>query len=145
MLTRVQARDEILALVKGVTDTITDLLVVWDDTKQVAPDPAAAGDRPRTWVRATVQHLVSEQAALAGADSQRMYTRRGLVTLQLFTPNGDGLVSNDTISTQLQEALQGISSPGGVWFRNARANEVGQTGPWFQSNILTDFEYDSIA
>lgn len=144
MPTRTEARDEMLALVKAVTDTVADLLVVWDDAKSLPPDPATPGARSLTWVRVSVQHLLSEQAALAGADSQRRYERRGLITMQVFTPTGDGLATNDALATQLQEALQGVSSPSGIWFRNARANEVGQSGPWFQTNVLADFEYDSI-
>lgn len=33
---------------------------------------------------------------------------------------------------------------GDVWFRNARIEEIGVDGAWFQTNVTVDFMYDEI-
>lgn len=145
-LNATQARDEILTLVKDVTDTIVELgatsaNVIWDDTRKQIPaqqDPAA------TWARVLVRHLDANQATLSDQSGKRRYTRTGLVTIQLFTPLGDGLVGDDTIIEQLLGIFQGVSTPNGVWFRKPRPNEVGNDGPHFHTNVLADFEYDFV-
>ena len=145
-VTPFEARREIYELLKAVTDTIADLgtasaNVIWDDTRKEIPDGT---DPAPTWARVQVRHVTAEQATLADATfGVRRYTNRGIVTVQLFTAGGrDGLKTADPIVTSIKGAFQGVSTPNGVWFRNVRTNEVGTDGPWFQTNILADFEYD---
>ncbi len=144
-LTRADARDEILAVVKAVTDTIAALgtaseNVIWDDTQRTKPE---GQDPPPTWARVIVRHVTSELVALVSDAGARRYTKQGLLTIQLFTPS-DGLVSADAIVDQLEIAFRGADTPNGVWFRDPRSNEIGVEGPWFQTNVLIDFRYDQV-
>ena len=150
-VTRTAARDEILAAIKAVTDTIIDLEdddtvpsgnVIWDDTQKSKPH--GQGPNTPTWARVSVRHIFGEQSSLSDDAGVRRYTKRGIVTVQLFTPTG-GLVSADSISDTIENAFRGVSTPNGVWFRNPRSNEIGVDGPWFQTNIIAEFEYDQVA
>lgn len=148
-LSQTQARNQISVLVKAATDAIAAFgvnpneseNVIWDDTRRDIPGEE---NPPATWARVTVRHLTSEQASLSDEAGVRRYTRRGQVTVQIFTPQGDGLVAADTIASAIQDAFLGVSTPNGVWFRSVRTNEVGIDGPWFQTNVLAEFQYDEV-
>lgn len=143
-LSQINARNEILDRLKVVTDGISVLAanVIFDNSDEQPPDGT---NPPPTWARVTVRHVTSGQAALSDQSGKRRYTRRGLVTIQLFVPFSEGgLASADTIASSLQGAFLGVSTPNGVWFRNVRTNEVGVDGPWFQMNVLADFQYDEV-
>src|SRR5690554_1219021 len=141
-LTRTQARDEILQKVKQVADGLSDFVVIYDSTRQDIPDENS--DPLPTWARVVVQHIQGQQSSLSNLSNKRRYTKRGLLTIQLFTPTGDGLQKSDQLVEQFEAAVRNVSTPNGVWFRNVRSSEVGEDGPWFQTNILAEFEYDQV-
>jgi len=141
-LTRTQARDEILQKVKQVADGLSDFVVIYDSTRQDIPDENS--DPLPTWARVVVQHTQGQQSSLSNLSNKRRYTKRGLLTIQLFTPTGDGLQKSDQLVEQFEAAVRNVSTPNGVWFRNVRSSEVGEDGPWFQTNILAEFEYDQV-
>lgn len=136
-LTLTQARDEIMAVFKTAWDT-TGYQVFYTD--QGGPGPSNRDP----WARALVQHNTGFEATLRGAEQTRRYRRLGLITVQLFTPAGDSLSSADTLGKLILDAFEGKATPGGVWFRNARYNEVGPDGDFYQCNVLVEFEYDEI-
>ena len=141
-LTMQQARDEVGAKVKAAVDAVVGLVAIWDDTK--ASPPSGDDADPQPWVRVLIRHVDGFQSSLVGEAGNRRFTRLGLLTMQLFTPFGGGLAENDSIASALRAAVEGVSTPNGVWFRNARVAEVGQDGPWFQTNVLAEFEYDEL-
>ncbi len=141
-LTRTAARDQIAALVKTVADGLSDFVGIWDDTRTDIPD-AQASPLP-SWARIIIRHGPGAQRGLADISSVRRYTQNGILTIQLFTPSGDGLTLADTISEAFLTGVSGVSTPGGVWFKNQRSVEVGNDGPWFQTNVIAEFEYDQI-
>jgi len=136
-----QARDEILAKFHAtwdVTGASADVPVLYSDVAQDVPDRGS-------WARITVRHNQGYQATLSGTIGSRRFRREGIVTVQIFTPFADGGVDNDALATIAQQAFEGeVTSPGRVIFRRVRINEVGQSGQWFQTNVLADFEYDHI-
>ncbi len=136
------AREEILALVKAVTDTFSNFVVLWPD--RPGQSPVSDSSSPKSWARVTIQHGLRRQSTLSGGAGNRRFTASGVVTIQLFSPASDGLQDQDTKAQALRNAFEGVSTPNGVWFRNARSNEVGQDGAWHQTNVLADFEYDEV-
>lgn len=146
-LTVTQARDEIHTLFKTAWDAGADTAgkrVMYWDSKQVIDETNDGDGNPNTWARIVIQHVLSNQASLANRSGQRKYRRSGLVTVQVFTPLGTGLSIADRIYKIVLDAFEGKVTPGNVWFRNVRLNEVGPSGSWFQGNIISDFEYDEI-
>lgn len=140
--TRTQARDDVAALIKAVTDTVSGFVTIYDDTRQEIPKQDA--DPLPSWARVLIRHVASPQVSLSNVTNKRIYETSGLVTVQLFTPGHDGLTASDSLSTQLVSAFRGVSTSNGVWFKNVRSAEIGSSGPWFQVNVLAEFEYDEI-
>lgn len=136
-----QARDEMLTTFRTAWTAgppSSTLPVLYPDVSQEVPSSGA-------WARVTVKHSYGEQATLSGETGQRRFRHTGIVTVQIFTPTGDGQVLSDQLVAIAKGAFEGVTtSPGRVMFRNVRVNEVGQQGQWFQVNVLADFEYDEV-
>ena len=110
----------------------------YDDKEFDLPD----GDTP--WAFMMVRHVTSTQETL-GEIGGRRFRRKGLVTIQVRTPTGLGLSTNDIFSKIALDAFEGIETePDQVIFRRARLQEVGNDGAWFLTNVMADFEYDEV-
>ena len=103
-----------------------------------------AGVQPHdsAWARVTVRHTAASQGSLASAAGARVWDRLGIIVVQVFTPlsAGRGLLLADALATVAKNAFEGVDASG-VWFRNVRVNEIGSSGPWYQTNVTADFEY----
>lgn len=154
-LTYEEARDYILDKFKAAWDApAVKSLMQSGGYGNVTPDveyqnekrdknPLSSGNKP--WARAVVRHATGEQRSMGGI-GQRVFTRRGVVTIQIFVPVGkQGLVLADRLGKVAADAFEGEeTSTGNVWFRNTTYREVGVDGNWFQVNALAEFEYDAV-
>ncbi len=136
------ARDEILLHFRTAWDLGTSTRLLYDDKHRDLPENAP-------FARITVQHTIAFQATVGGRISSggggQRFRRFGLVTVQIFTISGDGLTINDTLVQLALDAFEGTSTGSDrVEFRNVRSNEVGQDGPWFQTNVMAEFTYDRL-
>lgn len=113
--------------------------VLYQDDKKDTP---SGND---SWARVTVLHNVSGQVTM-GPPNNRRFRRQGLVTVQIFTPFGDGLTDSDIFAKVALDAFEGKETGGGdtVEFRNVRMEEIGQNGNWHQTNVIAEFEYDEV-
>ena len=137
-LNTTQARDEVHALFKLAWDAgAPGIPLLYWDTAQVVPTTGA-------WARITMKHVVSGQTTLSGETGQRRFTRTGVITVQIFTPTGDGNVNADLLANVAKNAFEGVHTPGDIWFRDVTATEVGQEGVWFQTNVTAAFIYDEV-
>jgi len=135
-----QGRDEILtafriAWLAGPPSNT--LPVLYPGTKL---DPPSSG----SWARVTVRHEDGFQATLSDHGGRRRFRRVGTVTVQLFTPDGDGQTLSDTLVAIVKGAFEGKSTPRSVIFRDVRVQEIGIDGIWFNCNVQADFEYDEV-
>jgi len=138
------ARDEILLhfTTKWDAGTPPIPLLLYDDKHRDLP-----ADAP--YARITVSHNVFSQVTLGGKVAQgsggSRFRRFGVVTVQVFTVSGDGLTNADVLVDLALDAFEGENTGSDkVEFRNARANEIGQDGPWFQVNVVAEFTYDRV-
>ncbi len=132
-----QANSEILTLFKAA----------WDATGHPALYENVKGAPPTTqipWARVSVRHGPSGPTSLSGGLGTQRFERTGLLTVQIFIPNGEGLSTGYNLGKIVADAFEGVASPLQVWFRNVRVNEIGSDGEWFQFNVLVDFAYDEI-
>jgi hypothetical protein len=134
-MTPIEAQDEMLAIFK----------TTWDDTGYTATYDDLPGQVPANapWARVTIQHDTGGQSSLASADSLRIFTHSGTLTIQVFTPKGGG----NTKGYQLAHQVLTAYSPkqgGGVWFRNQRLKETRGDEGFAQINVLVDFSYDEM-
>jgi hypothetical protein len=145
MTTMTQARD----------DVFTMFLTAWNANAafdgyvpEVRYAGTAKGPVPpaeKAWCRVTLQHTTGGQVSF-GAPGGRRFERRGLMMVQLFVPtvHGRGLSDIEQLATVARNAWEGLSSPNGVWFRNIRVEDVGEDGPWWNTNVMGNFIYDEI-
>jgi len=139
-----EARDEILLHFTTAWNLVTPPVPVllYDDKHRDLP-----ADAP--YARITLKHNIFRQATVGGKISQggagQRFRRFGIVTVQVFSISGDGLTSADTLVQLALDAFEGENTGSDkIEFRNARVNEIGQDGPWFQTNIIAEFDYDRV-
>ena len=136
-----EARDEILTYFTAAWAP-TGVTLLYDDLPHDLPEDAS-------WARITVQHNTFTQVTLGGkvalGGGGSRFRRNGLVTVQIFTPSGDGLTTADPLVDLAVDAFEGEDTGSDrIEFRNARANEVGNDGAWHQTNVTAEFEYDRV-
>lgn len=102
-------------------------------------------DATKPWARITVRHATSRQVTF-GPPGSRRFLRPGLVTVQVFTPisAGGGLSLAEKLGIIARDAFEGRGTASGIWFRNARLQEVGDDGTFEQMNMVVEFEYDEV-
>lgn len=139
-----EARDEILLHFTAAWDAGTPPipLLLYDDKHRDLPDDAP-------YARITIKHNIFAQVTIGGKVSQggagQRFRRFGIVTVQIFTVSGDGLTGADTLVQLALDAFEGENTGSDrIEFRKARSNEIGQDGPWFQTNVIAEFDYDRV-
>ena len=138
-----EARDEILSYFTNAWNTLgTPPLLLYDDKRKDLPEDAP-------YARIKVEHVSFGQRTLGGKVSAggggSRFNRTGLVTVQIFALSGDGLTSEDTLVDFALDTLEGEETGSDrVEFRDVRANEVGDDGPWHQTNVVAEFRYDRV-
>lgn len=139
------ARDEIVLHFKTAWDAQTPPvpLLLYQDKHTDLPNDAP-------YARITVQHNVFLQSTVGGKTGSfggagQRFRRFGIVTIQIFSISGDGLTKNDIFAKVALDAFEGQSTGlDRIEFRNAKSNEIGEDGPWFQTNVTADFVYDEV-
>lgn len=118
-----------------------DPVVLWHG---LFPEVPAPEDAP--YARISVKHDNGLGQTSLGGVGRRQFTRTGHVFVQCFVPLGIG--NPLTIALRLGRialnAYEGHSSPGGIWFRNCRINEVGPADGRYQVNAVIQFTYDEV-
>ena len=139
---RTIARDAIILLFETAWAAMTPPVPVllFEDVESDIP----SSDPPSPWARIQVHHVTSNQATLSNDVGSRRFRRFGLVAVRIYTRPGDGLSESDRLVKVAIDAFEGITAPGGIIFRNVRAPEEGQEGVWYQTDVLADFEYDTV-
>lgn len=97
------------------------------------------------YARATVRHFTGGQGSL-GTPGNRRFNRTGAIFVQCFAPLGirNPLTIAAGLGRIALDAFEGRSSPGGIWFRSCRLNEIGPTDGWYQVNAIAEFTYDEV-
>ena len=142
--TRAEARDEILLHFTTAWNLATPPvpLLLYDDKTRDLPTNAP-------YARITIKHNVSSQVTIGAPKSQGgngvRYRRVGIVTVQVFEISGDGLTGADVLVDLALDAFEGEKTGlDRIEFRNANAEEIGEDGPWFHTNVTAEFVYDRV-
>lgn len=135
-----EARDAIYNYVEDEwTANAGGAVMLYENVRADEPD----GDE--SWAKTTVSHADGFRPTISGGVGFRRFRSTGVVTVEVRTPWGDGLAASDPLVKIVQERLE-LDGLAGVEFTNVRINEVGldENGPWYQVNVIADFEYDRI-
>jgi len=150
---RADARAEMYDLLRvawAADVTSQDIPILWDGKKGAVPTAGAGAVNAPNWARVSLKHNPdptggTQASAGADADGTTVYDREGHVFVQIFVTDGKGLRLSDDLGTIAQKAFQGkTTSPGGVWFRHVRIVEVGESGDWYQTNVIAEFVYQEV-
>lgn len=113
--------------------------VYYPDRVKTTPD----GDDEH--IRAFVD-LVDERQKSIGETGNRRYRIYGVVMVQVFTKYGSGQENADLISGVVKAAFRGVNTGSdAITFRHVRVVDVGHSGPYLQTNVIAEFDYDEIA
>ncbi len=132
-----EATDEILALFKAA----------WDPTQLPAVYENVGDDIPTTrtaWARPVLRFGLGGQASLSNGTGQTRFERNGILTVQIFIPNGDGLDLGWSLGKIVADAYEGVATASHVWFREGQLLPIGPDGKWFQFNFMTLFTFDEV-
>lgn len=116
----------------------------WDPRQAEYED--VPGHKPAsdvTWARATVRHATGNQSSLGSDTGTRKFTDEGTVIIQVFSPVGDGSTASRAAAEVVLNAYRDARDPN-VWFRDAKLNEVGSDGAFYQTNVTATFSYDTV-
>lgn len=101
------------------------------------------------WCRVSQQTVLEGQTTLKtgiAPSENRRYTSTGLLFVQLFCPMSDAQAYDKgrQLAVLARNAFRGNETTNGVWFRNARINELAPEENAYRFNIVVEYEYDDI-
>ncbi len=140
MTTPLTAWDEITVAVQTAWDagaSTSALPLAYED---VAFDPPTDGSG---WGRVSWAHVVGGQVTVGSSNGSSRHRKRGVVMVELYAPDDDGLQTLLAMVEVVMGALEGTKTAG-VWFSNARPQKVKPEPPWSRRNVIADFRYDQV-
>lgn len=97
------------------------------------------------WVRILVRPAVIGQASMGGATN--MHRTIGTVWVEIFTTeNADNSTRDGYIQSVIDifESKQFTAGSGTVLCRDAEIDDQGMTGSWYQTDIMIEYQYDTV-
>lgn len=116
---------------------LPDANIAWPDQKFTVPND-------ENWVRFTCQENDGGQAS-TGSPGSNLFRQFGIVTIQVFQPQGQGSKGARTLAASILTALKGAQTTNGVEFFDVYGRQVGNDGNgYYQINVVASFRYDEI-
>lgn len=110
--------------------------ISWPDKKFNVPNE-------ETYVVFNCRENDGFQASLGSPGSNR-FRHTGIVTIQVFQPQGQGSIDARAKATAALSAFMG-SETNGIHFYDVQARQIGDDGNgYYQINVLASFRYDEI-
>lgn len=148
MITQVEARGEVFALFKESWDVETEAIAGYvPHVEYQGVQPRPTPDTEKHWARISIQTVGENQTSLStseGAAGQKRYTAYGLIFVQIFSPRSlnNGFDKGLQLADIAKNAFRGKTTPGKIWFRNVRVNELEPENSFYRLNVVAEFEYD---
>jgi len=141
-ISRVDAKDTILTLIKGVADANSLTWVVYENV-----DTGTKDQMPTTqqnWMRVTIRHRNGEATSLPNPNGVKKFQADGFVFVELMVPTGIGTNEADVLASKFETAFKKRSSLNqNVWFTDVSSQEAGTSDGYFKTNIIAQFHYDT--
>ena len=109
----------------------------------------AIPDGSKYWAHVSNQTVIEGQTCVSAIDgvlNKRRYTTHGILFIQLFCPKSDtqSMQKGRALATLSRNGYRGMSTAGGVWFRNAKISELDAENVFNRLNVSVEYEYDEI-
>lgn len=138
--TYAEAYDAILTVFKDGWNTLSSPVppVFYDDVKNDVPSKGP-------WARATLDFNNNRRVTVGGGIGNRRWTRYGILTVQIFTPVGEGRNKADVLAQKVTDIFEGADTGyDSIFFRDVDRHDIGAHGAWWQTNMIIRFEYDTV-
>ena len=94
------------------------------------------------WVRVAIRGNDSNQETL-GKEGNRRFERSGILFIQCFTPENQGIKDANTLAKTAREIFEGKRISGTtIYFLSGTSRKIGPDGKWYQLNVEIPFRYD---
>tara|TARA_R110000822_G_scaffold120633_1_gene254105 strand:- start:1164 stop:1607 length:444 start_codon:yes stop_codon:yes gene_type:complete len=144
-LTLAQARDAVGLLINTAwlaAPAAAGISMRWDNVKADKPGEDGTTTNAEPFARTTIRVIESPQIT----QGRRRYQTEGSVTVQIFTPFGDGHTVGDALVQVILDTLRGhAGGTDGLWFFDINPNELGTEGPWFMTIVGATFRFQELA
>lgn len=111
--------------------------IAWPDLKFTIPSD-------ENWIRFNCQENDGEQVSMGSPGSNR-FRHYGVVTIQVFQPQGQGSKAARQLATDALGVFMGAQTTNGVIFHDVAGRQIGNDGNGFyQINVVSSFYYDEI-
>lgn len=111
--------------------------IVWGNDSTYEPEEGTS------WVRFNITHSAGFQSTM-GDPSNNRFERQGIITVQIFSPQGEYGETASDLATNALKLYEGTVD-NGIYYFDAYANDIGNDGNgWHQVNVLTSFRYNEI-
>lgn len=149
MTNEVTAKDETYRVFAVTLGTFSDLgytpKVYWENLKDKdipAPD--------KFHIRVFWHVIDTSQSAFAscGQDlTKKIYDTEGFVSFEIYAPmcvpNSDNL--SHKLAEHIRQGFRNVSTPGGVWFRDARILRVSPEDLFWRRNVVVETNFSEVA
>jgi len=117
--------------------------IFWQNIEKV--DLSDSGEH---WLRFYLTNVLKRQKSLTGGREQAVgthYNTRGMVKVELyFSKTAFQSVDIDRLNLIVERCFVQENTNCGVWFRNAIIVDLNPEETHFRSNVLAEYEYDSV-
>ena len=144
-LTPVTAKDDLYSFVNAA---FAAYLVASGEACEVRWQGKAKPNEPgNVWVRFSMQQVLSPlRGFIETQDSADLtvYETAGLFFAQVNVAmsEADSFRRGDLLATALRDMVRDKNTPGGIWLRNARFNEIPSDAQFYKWNVVAEYEYD---
>lgn len=146
MTTITSARDAINTIIRTAwlaSGTTSAIALLFDDVVGDKPgDDVTNPSKNLPYARVTVRHTGRTQETLGGVGARKHQTS-GVVTVQVFTPYGDGLTLSDAIVEVVKASMDNVRDVSTqLWFFDVTPLERGRDRAWFNVDVVGGFRYE---
>lgn len=118
-----------------VASAYSAIPIYYDDVKK--------GPVNTAYVRFSIQHNENPSVSIGG--QSKRFRQYGVITVQIFTPSGEGRATNNLMTEVALRAFMGVNTGAdAITFRDPTPREVGESGNFWQNNVLVEFDYDRV-
>jgi hypothetical protein len=139
-----QAYDELAGIINTAWlagAATSGLTLLWDDVVGDKPTTESDG-QVAAYGRCYIRHTAGGQDTLA-ARGRRRFVSSGILTVQIFTPFGQGYRLANQIGKVVRDAILATSPTSPINFSDPAYREFGRDGntPWTMSTVSATFRY----
>jgi len=144
-----EARDQMFALFEAAWQANAPAIATYEpEIRWQGRERQEVPASDQFWCRVSAQSVSETQSTLSDCveePGRKRYTSSGLIFVQLFGPKEEEDYEKlEQLAIVARNAFRGKTTPGKVWFRNARINTIPEEVDFYRLNAVAEYEYDEV-